>query len=463
MAVQTIFPVTRIHEPLRADVEVQDGKIVDAWLGAHLFRGFETMLTGRDPRDAALFTQRICGICSSAHAVVASMAQQQAFGVIPTPTGQQLINLIFAADIIQNHLRHFYVLVLYDYVKGPNMSPYIPRPQADFRLPPKVNDEILQHAKEAALQALRAHEAMAVFGAKAPMQQTIMPTGVTEQASVERLMAYSSILQELTEWVETIFINDVMIIADYYKDYYSIGAGYGNFMSYGMFPAPVTGERALKPGLIVNQGQVESLDVNHIAEEIRYSWYKDEQERRVLPDGRTIPNRDKSDAYSWIKAPRYQALPVEGGPLARGFINGDYRRGVSVMDRLVARAKETLKICRLAQGWINEIVPNTPSCQQFTPPDAGTGIGLTDAMRGALGHWMEYRHNKVTHYQIVTPTTWNFSPRDNQGIRGPVEQALIGTPVADVTNLIEAGRVIRSFDPCFTCAVHMLEMGNVHG
>ena len=108
MPVQTIFPVTRIHEPLRADVEVQNGKIVDAWLGAQLFRGIESMLIGRDPRDAALFTQRICGICSGAHAVVASMAQQQAFGVAPTPTGQHLINLIFAADIIQNHLRHFY-------------------------------------------------------------------------------------------------------------------------------------------------------------------------------------------------------------------------------------------------------------------------------------------------------------------------------------------------------------------
>lgn len=462
MAVQTIFPVTRIHEPLRIDVEVQNGRIVDAWLGAHLFRGIESMLTGRDPRDAALFTQRICGICSSAHAVVASMAQQQAFGVVPTPTGQHLINLIFAADIIQNHLRHFYILVLYDYVKGPDMPPYTPRPQSDFRLPPKVNDELLQHAKEALLKSIRAHEAMAVFGAKAPMQQTIMPTGVTEQASVERLMAYSSILQELTEWVETIFINDVMIIADYYKDYYNIGAGYGNLMSYGMFQAPLTGERALKPGLIVNHGQLAELDVNHIGEEIRYSWYKDDQERRIPQEGRTIPNRDRAEAYSWVKAPRYQDMPVEGGPLARGFINGDYQRGISVMDRLVARAKETLKICHLAQGWLSEIVPNTPSCQPFTPPDSGAGVGLTDAMRGALGHWMEFKHNKVIHYQIITPTTWNFSPRDNRGIRGPVEQALIGTPVANGANLIEAGRVLRSFDPCFTCAVHLLETGKVY-
>jgi hydrogenase large subunit len=422
----------------------------------------ENMMIGRDPRDAALFTQRICGICSCAHAVAAAMAQQQAFGVVPTPTGQLLMNLLFAADIIQNHLRHFYILALYDYVKGPDMPPYTPRPQADYRLPPKINDEVLQHAREGAIKAVRAHEAMAVFGAKAPHLQTIIPTGVTEQASAERLMAYSSILQEITAWVEKVYINDVMLIADYYKDYYSIGVGYGNFMSYGMFPAPVTEERALKPGLVVNQGQVSALDVTQIGEEIRYSWYKDQQDRRSPAEGSTIPDRDRPDAYSWAKAPRYQELPVEGGPLARGFINGDYRRGVSVMDRLVARAQETLKICRFAQGWLNEIVPNTPTFLPFTPPDSGTGVGLTDAMRGALGHWLEYRHNKVTHYQVVTPTTWNFSPRDNRGMRGPVEQALIGTPVAAGANLIEAGRVIRSFDPCFTCAVHMLEVGKMH-
>lgn len=460
MAVQTIFPVTRIHEPLRVDVDVQNGKIADAWLGAHLYRGIEQMMTGRDPKDAILFTQRICGICSVAHAVAAGMAQQQAFGVVPTPAGQHLINLLFAADIIQNHLRHFYMLVLYDYVKGPDMPPYIPRPQGDYRLPPKVNAELLQHAREAMQKAMRAHEAMAVFGAKAPMQQTIIPTGITEQASVERLMAYSSILQELTKWVETFHLNDVMIIADYYKDYYDIGAGYGNLMSFGMFPAPLTGERAFKPGLIVNQGQTEALDTNQIGEEIRYSWYMDEQVRRTPPEGRSVPRRDKAEAYSWVKAPRYQEMPVESGPLARGFINGHYSRGISVMDRLVARATETLMICRLAQGWLLEIVPDTPSCQPYTPPESGTGVGLTDAMRGVLGHWLEYRQNKVTNYQILTPTTWNFSPRDSRGVRGPVEQALIGTPVTDGDNLIEAGRVIRSFDPCFTCAVHMLDVGS---
>lgn len=463
MTLKTIFPVTRIHEPLRADIEVQNGKIVDAWLGSHLFRGMEIMFEGRDPRDAALFTQRICGICSSAHAIAANMAQQEAFGVRPTATGQHLINLIFAADIIQNNLRHFYILALYDYVKGPDMPPYVPRPQIDYRLPPKVNEELLQHAKEAALMAIRAHEAMAVFGAKAPHQQTILPTGVTEQASVERLMAYSSIMHEIAQWLESTHVHDVMTIAEYYKDYYQIGAGYGNFFSVGMFPAPLTGERAFAPGLVINQGQPEPLDVSYITEEIRYSWYKDDQTARHPAQGRTDPNRDKAEAYSWIKAPRYKEMPLECGALARGFINGDYRRGVSVMDRLVARARETVKISKLALRFLEEIVPNTPSFQHYEQPDSGTGVGLTDAMRGVLGHWLEYKHNKVTHYQVVPPTTWNFSPRDSRGVRGPVEQALIGTPVTEESGLMEAGRVIRSFDPCFTCAVHMIEAGSRKG
>ncbi len=457
MAVQTIFPVTRIHEPLRADVEVQDGKVTDAWLGAHLFRGMESMMQNRDPRDAALFTQRICGICSSAHAVAASMAQQQAFGVQPTPTGQHLTNLIYAADIIQNNLRHFYVLALYDYVKGPDIPPYVPRPQADYRLPPKINEELLQHAKQAALKAVQAHEAMAVFGAKAPMQQTIIPTGVTEQASVERILAYSSILREITEWVENVHLQDVMTIAEYYPDYYTIGTGYGNFFSVGMFPAPLTGERSFPAGLVINQGQPEPLEVNHFMEEIRYSWYQGETSSHFPTQASPEPQRDKPEAYSWVKAPRYKEMPVECGPLARGFISGDYRRGVSVMDRLIARARETLKICKLAQGFAAEIIPGTPSFQKYTQPDSGAGVGLTDAMRGVLGHWLEYKHNKVTHYQVITPTTWNFSPRDNRGMRGPVEQALIGTPISAGGGLIEAGRVIRSFDPCFTCAVHLFK------
>lgn len=219
MARKTIFPVTRVHEPLRVDVEVEGGRVVDAWVGSHLFRGFEPIMAGRDPRDAALFLQRICGICSSAHAIAASMAQQQAFQVTPTPNGQLMTNLIFAADIIQNHLRHFYALAFYDYVRGPDYSPYAPRPRGDLRLPLKVNAELQEHGMRGARMAARAHEMLAIFGAKAPHQQTIMATGVTEQAATERIMAYQGILGELKDFISNVHIPDVLTIGEYYKDY----------------------------------------------------------------------------------------------------------------------------------------------------------------------------------------------------------------------------------------------------
>ncbi len=463
MTLKTIFPMTRIHEPMKVDVDVQNGQVVDAWIGATLFRGFESMMVGRDPRDAALFTQRICGICSTAHAVADTLALQEAYQVEPPLNGRHLINLIFAADVIQNHLRHFYMLALFDYVKGPNMPPFTPRMQGDYRLPPKVNEQFFEHYKQAVVKSARAHEMLAVFGAKVPMTQTITTTGVTERATAERIQAYSAILRELSEWVDQIYLPDVLTLAEYYPDYYRIGAGYGNLISYGMFPQPVTGAREFAPGIITNGGAVQALDASKIGEEIRYSWYQEKDYNPSPRQGKTVPDRDKPDAYSWVKAPRYEGKGFEGGPLARGWINGSYRRGISVMDRIVARALETQKICRLAAGWLEMLIPNGPTLEPFTPPHTGDGAGLTDAMRGPLGHWVSIRSGKIQHYQILTPTTWNFSPRDAQGLRGPVEEALIGTPVANPDSLIEVGRVIRSYDPCFTCAVHLLHVPECKG
>ncbi|MBP2653950.1 MAG: Periplasmic [NiFeSe] hydrogenase large subunit [Firmicutes bacterium] len=459
MTRKVIFPVTRVHEPLRAEVEVEAGRVTDAWVSGLLFRGFEAIMHGRDPRDAVLLAQRICGICSGAHAVAGAMALEEAFGVQATPDGQLLTNLIFAADVLQNHLRHFYLLVLYDYVavSGQGIMPFVAQQKGDFRLPHTINDEILEHAKVATLMAARAHSMMAIFGAKAPMQQTIVPTGVTEAASSDKIMAYGSILRELKEFVEQVYIGDVLTIAEYYPDYYAIGRGYSNLFSFGMFPAPITGKRAFSPGLILKSGPVEELDAAELVEDSNWSWYDDQAGCRHPNEGKTTPDIDKPDAYSWVKAPRYRGMALECGPLARGWINGDYRRGISVMDRIVARAREAFKIAGLAEEWLAGLTPGAPTLSRYSAPPKGRGMGLTDAMRGALGHWLTYEDGKVTKFQIITPTTWNFSPRDTQGVRGPVEEALIGTPVMDADNLIEVGRVIRSFDPCISCAVHLFE------
>ncbi|MBM4028651.1 MAG: nickel-dependent hydrogenase large subunit, partial [Planctomycetes bacterium] len=162
----------------------------------------------------------------------------------------------------------------------------------------------------------------------------------------------------------------------------------------------------------------------------------------------------KSNAYSWLKAPRYSGRPCEVGPLARMWINGEYAHGVSVMDRHLARAQEALKIAQAAQRWLEELVPDGPVYTPPVIPAMATGMGLTEAPRGALGHWLGISGGRISQYQVITPTTWNASPRDNKGILGPMEEALLGTPVQNPEKPIEVMRVIHSFDPCLDCAVH---------
>jgi len=140
-------------------------------------------------------------------------------------------------------------------------------------------------------------------------------------------------------------------------------------------------------------------------------------------------------------------------------VNGDYRKGISVMDRHVARAQEALKIAQAMKNWLGQLtVGGAVYNQAFTldMPATGSGVGLTEAPRGALGHWVRVNSGKIANYQIITPTCWNASPRDGKGVRGPIEDALIGTPIKDQNQPIEVVRVIHSFDPCLSCAVHVM-------
>ena len=216
------------------------------------------------------------------------------------------------------------------------------------------------------------------------------------------------------------------------------------------------------------------MDVSRITEDVRYSFY--DSDSGLPPDkGRTSPKPGKAGAYSWLKAPRYNGSVVEVGPLARGLIA--YRQGrhtqvrtlvdgvlaqlgappdllVSTLGRHAARAIECKLVADQCARWIEQLVPGQPTFADFDIPAAGQGVGLTEAPRGALGHWLTLKDHKIANYQCVVPTTWNCSPRDDRGTPGPVEQALVGTPIADAANPLEATRVVRSFDPCIACAVH---------
>jgi hydrogenase large subunit len=249
-------------------------------------------------------------------------------------------------------------------------------------------------------------------------------------------------------------------VAGYYNDYFHIGRGYGNLLAYGVFDQDPTGStKLLKRGQVLNGStSVQAVNVGSITEQVTHSWYNDSTNNLPPATGNTVPMYPKSAGYSWMKAPRYSNVAYEAGPLARMWVNGDYRRGISVMDRHVARAQEALKVANALQTWVNQLT-NGPVYNAYITPATATAYGLTEAPRGAIGHWLRIANGSIANYQVITPTCWNASPRDTAGALGPLEKALIGVPVSDLTQPMEVLRVIHSFDPCLACAVHVMRPG----
>ncbi len=252
------------------------------------------------------------------------------------------------------------------------------------------------------------------------------------------------------------------MLANVYSDYKAIGDGYRNLLAFGAFDLNDSATTKLfKSGVVraASPTTVQTLTTTNITESVTYSWYDSTTDNLAPAKGSTKPVYPKSNAYSWLKAPRYQTEPFEAGPLARMWVNGDYRKGISVMDRHLARAQEALKIAQAMKTWVGQLtVGGKVYDQAFTlkMPSSGSGMGLTEAPRGALGHWVSVNSGKISNYQIITPTCWNASPRDAKGVRGPIEEALIGTPIKNPNEPIEVVRVIHSFDPCLSCAVHVI-------
>jgi hydrogenase large subunit len=274
------------------------------------------------------------------------------------------------------------------------------------------------------------------------------------------------LVTELKSFIENIYLPDLSLIFDtYYPDYFSIGAGSGRLLSYGVFRQGTgsTSTMLIKRGIYDGSSIINVMDHNKIAEDLSYGWYVGADGLHPS-NGVTSPNPAKVGGYSWLKAPRYKTDGVnkevyEVGPLARMVVSGDYPANISVADREKARGVEALKVANAMLTWLGDI-ENTyglsaPSYIPYEVPPSTTGVGLTEAIRGALGHWVEYdAAGRIARYQIITPTCWNASPRDGDGVKGTIEQALIGVSVADETQPVEALRVIHSYDPCLACAVH---------
>lgn len=453
-----INPLTRISGFMQVDVTLESNMITDAKTRGLLFRGFEKMLVGRNPLDAVYFTQRICGICSTAHSVASTLALEDTMSISPSEQGRYLRDLIHGCEFLQNHIRHFYQYTVPDFVKLPEKFSLYETTHKDFRLPEGLNYSIGEHYFKSLEVSRSAHEMLAILGGKAPHNHGVFLGGITTRASTDKIIQLKSILADIDRFIENIMIPDVLTIAQHYSEYFKLGSGYGHLLSYGCFDNYKSlGTLYVNP-LTYIDGSIAPFDAGSITESIDYSWYVG---KSVYKPDETVsdPDMEENKAYSWVKAPRYNGIPFEVGPLARQWLSGEYKNGISMMDRTIARVYEAQKIVKIMNILLQNIVPNVSLQNEYSLPQAAQGKGLIDTTRGALGHWLKIHDGAISFYQIITPSAWNFSTCDDH-FHGTAEQALIGTPVQDPSNPVEIGRILRSFDPCISCATHVCCPGN---
>lgn len=453
----TIDPVTRISGFLEIDVIEDKKRIVDAKTSGLLYRGFEKMLKGRPPLDAIYFTERICGICSTSHAVVSSLALENALNIIPDKNGRYLRDIIHGLEFISNHLRHFYIFVVPDFVNLSNIKPIYPQNPKCCKIPNTLREGIIKHYNLAVELSRLAHEGLSVLGGKAPHNHGVFVGGVTVNIDSYKIEKIKSITKTLKEFIIGPMIDDMDIIARYYPEYFLNGNSYESYLSFGVFDYTDEPEITFsKPGVYID-GKVYPLEIGRITENIQYSWYKGDS--NIEKPG-TIYNEAtdiyKEGGYSFIKAARYNGFPMEVGPLARLKISGEYKGGNSTMDRNIARVMESKIIIEKLEGLIERVIPKESGQKRYIIPEKASGAGLVDTIRGSLAHFITIENRLIQNYDIITPSVWNFSPLDSNGIHGPVEKSLIGAEIEDINEPIELGRIVRSFDPCISCATHII-------
>lgn len=453
----SISPVTRISGLLSIDLYLdENGRVKEANIIGEQFRGFEAMMKGRHVTDAVYFTQRICGICSMAHGFTAARLVEQIYGVTPTPELVLLQQIMLGAEFLQNHIRHFYLLALPDYLdinaipnSGVQFCP------ADSRFNQKEQQRLTEHYFSAMEYSRKCHDALAVFGGKIPHQHGLTPEGVAVFPDADRRKQFLSLILQVHNFLVNIQLPDVYLLAKVYPEYFQIGSGPYRFISFGLFDPRFGGHF---PAGIINNGELIQINPAEIRESITYAWYEESESE-------TRPAPDKPLAYTWVKAPRYRGLSYEGGPLARKIIrNGNLSPGVTAtgtMARLVARTEEAVLIAAWMIDWLKMLPMEGRYIFPLVSPVTNQAIQTNDAPRGPLLHAMATEDEKISAYQIITPSTWNFSPKDETGIRGPAEEALIGAIANPASPLklgaANVGCIIRSFDPCLSCATHFID------
>jgi Ni,Fe-hydrogenase I large subunit len=558
MAKIVVDPITRIEGHLRVEAQVEGGRIAEAWSSGTMFRGMELILRGRDPREAWLWTQRICNVCTMVHAIASVRAVENALQIEVPDSARIVRNIISAAQMIQDHVIHFYQLHALDWVDvtlalkadpvktaalagsisewPKNSVQYFRDVQGKvktlvesgqlslfasgywgnpaYRLPPEANLLAVAHYLEALDWQRKFIRIHAILGAKNPNLQSYLVGGMTTTIAAnvpeavinaERIDFLRELVRDVETFVRQVYVADVLAVAPFYPDYFKLGEGTGNFLACGDYPQTSINDTTsffVPRGIILGRDltKVHPYSPEEVTEYVARSWYTYEGGDAVGKppyEGETNPAYsgprppyeflDTDKKYSWLKAPRYQGLPMEVGPLARVLVA--YASGrkefvgpvdsvlaalkapaaylFSTLGRTAARAIESLVMAGRIKTWVEELdqnmglgktqIHNGAKWDRSTWPRSARGFGFHEAPRGALGHWIEIEDEKIKNYQCVVPTTWNASPRDAAGRPGPYEAALVGTPITDPDQPLEILRTIHSFDPCMACAVHVTD------
>ena len=563
MARVVVDPVTRIEGHLRVEAVVENGVITDAFSSGTMIRGLEKILIGRDPRDAWAFTERVCGVCTTVHALASVRAVEDAIGIAVPPTAELIRNIMMATLYVQDHVVHFYHLHALDWVDIVNALKADPKKAAElaqsfskwdkntpayfsgvqdkikafaasglgifangywghpaYKLPPEVNLIGVAHYLDALEWQKEVVKIHAVFGGKNPHPNYLVggvPCSIDADElgaiNSERLNLVARLISKADEFVNEVYIPDLLAVASFYKDWASWGGGLTNYLSYGEFPT----QGYAKPeafkyprGVVLNRDlshvyPVNPKDSQEIKEYIASSWYSYEGgdsegihpwagETKINYTGPKPPfeTLEGHAKYSFLKTPRWKENPMEVGPLARllvayasgrtdvqdlvkhtlGQLNVPVTALFSTLGRTAARGLDAA----LGMIWLKEFFgelmervktreTSTFNGEKWEPKSWAKdceGVGLVEAPRGSLAHWIKIHDGAIDNYQLVVPTTWNGSPRDAKGMRSSFEASLIGTPVAKIDQPVEIIRTIHSFDPCLACAVHLYDPQGRH-
>jgi hydrogenase large subunit len=564
MARVVVDPITRIEGHLRIEAVIENGRITDAFSSGTMVRGIEKILKGRDPRDAWAFTERVCGVCTTVHALASVRTVEDALKISVPKNAELIRNLMFCAQMVQDHVIHFYHLHALDWVdivsalsakpeetskiaqtisSWPKSSPgyfsdlqkrlkgFVETGQlgifangywghAAYKLPPEVNLLAVAHYIEALEWQKELVKIHAIFGGKNPHPNYLVggvPCSINidevNAINTERLNQVGQLIKDAITFVEQVYIPDLMAIAGFYKDWAAIGGGLQNYLCYGDLPTRGYNEPdsfKFQRGAILNRNLNEVFEVNgrdneEIKEYIAHSWYSyaggdqkglhpwaGETEFNFTGPKPPFEQLNVEGKYSWLKTPRWKDHPMEVGPLARMLVafakgNTEVKDVVtealkkldvpitalfSTLGRTAARGLETRLVVHWMKGFYDDLLGNikagdvrTFTREKWDPstwPEVCEGVGMSEAPRGALAHWIRIKDKKIDNYQLVVPSTWNASPRDVNGQRSAYEESLIGTPVANPEQPVEILRTIHSFDPCLACAVHLYDPDGKH-